>query len=141
MVSYNKDGLGYEPNNNTKSFINIYNAQPTYKCKILKCNYYNKYDHIVMFSFIKNSHKSKEGHPSSYFYKDNCKHKNRKMSTTNIKRPKIIWVSKVENPNCDLDDDTSSFSSNDTTEETNMFHCATTTREEIYSPNNNKAKY
>lgn len=62
------------------------------KCETLKFIFYNKDGHISMFCFIKKSHKSKDGHPPSYFYKDHCEPKNRKVSahkiySTNIKGP------------------------------------------------------
>lgn len=43
----------------------------------------------------------------------------------------------VNKLNCDADDDIDSCSSS---EEINMFNCSTPTREEIYFPNDNKAK-
>lgn len=77
-VSYNKAGIGYEPKNYSKSFSNIGNAQPTSKFKTLKCNYYNKDDHIAMLCFMQKSHERKEVHPPSYFYKEHCKQKKHK---------------------------------------------------------------
>lgn len=81
-ASYNKDGIGYETKNNSESFINI--CKSTSHCKALKCNYCNKGGHIVMFYFIKKRHESKEGYPLSYFYKEYCKYKNRKMYAHNM---------------------------------------------------------
>ena len=66
-----------------------------------------------MFCFIKKGHERKEGNPPSYFYKEPCKLKNRKMSTTNIKGPKNIWIPKIEKSSCDVDNDTDSFSSSE----------------------------
>lgn len=62
------------------------------------------------------------------------------MSSTDIKVPKKIWVSKIEKSSYDVYDDTNCCSSNDTTEEINMFYYSTSTREEISLPNNNKTK-
>lgn len=42
-----------------------------------------------MFYFIKKSYESKEGNPPSYFYKEHCERKNRKMSSHNIYYTKI----------------------------------------------------
>lgn len=98
MTSYNKASWLW-PKNNSKIFSNICNAQPTSTCKTIKRNYCNKDNHIVMFSFIKNSHESKEEHPHSYFYKEHCERKNRNILShniysTNTKWPKKIWVPK-----------------------------------------------
>lgn len=83
-VSYNKVDLVYEPKNNSKRIINIFNSQSTFKCKILKCNYYNKLDHIAMFGFNKKSHERKQGYPPSHIYKEHCERKKRKMYTHNM---------------------------------------------------------
>lgn len=89
-------------------FSNTSNAQQISKRKTLKFNDRNKDDHIAMFCFIKKSNESKQIHPHSYFYKENCDIKNRNMHahcmySTNTKGPKNIWVQKVEKSNYDAE--------------------------------------
>lgn len=50
------------------------------KYKTLKC----KTTKLPCFCFTKKSHESKEGHPSSYFYKEHYKIKKRKMPSHNM---------------------------------------------------------
>lgn len=95
-----------------------------------------------MFCFIKKSHKSKKGHPPSYFFKEQCEIKYIKMYvhnmySTNIKGRKKNWVPKLDKSNFDADDDTDSCPSSYRTEEINMLYRSTLRREEIY---NKKAK-
>lgn len=87
-----------------------------------------------MLCFIKKYHERKQEHLPSYFYKENCECKKRKMYAhniyfTNIKGPKYIWVPKVEKSNYDANDDTDICFSSYTTEEINMFYYSTPMKE------------
>lgn len=93
-TSDNKVCLGYEPNNNSRNFSNIYNVRSTSYYKTLKCNYCNKEDHIDMFCFIKKIHDSKEGHPPSYF----CK-KHSECKIKNLSLPLNVYVSSINTNN------------------------------------------
>lgn len=109
---YNKVGIDYKSNNNSKNFINICNSKTTSHCKTLKWNYCNKESHVVMFWFIKKIQERKEGYSLSYFYKKHCEPKMKNVyalsNTSNIKSndknvyetnnrwPKMIWVPKFK---------------------------------------------
>lgn len=50
MDSYNKTGLGYQPN---KSFISISHDRNKSNHYVLKCKYYNKIGHLETFCYSK----------------------------------------------------------------------------------------
>lgn len=49
---------------------------------MLKCDYYNKNVHIVLFYYIRKSNESKNEYPSFHFYKKYLKNKMINMDTT-----------------------------------------------------------